>query len=120
MEGFLKNLGERIRGIRKASRLSQAQLAEKAGLHTTYVSDVERGEARKVSAEVLYAIAQALGVRLADLVADVDSNPELQELLGECLGGLRQLDRQRQQAVLNVLKALLAEIGGMQSPTGIA
>ena len=35
--------GKLVAGLRKAARLSQEELAERAGLHRTYVSQVERG-----------------------------------------------------------------------------
>ncbi|MFV1951069.1 MAG: helix-turn-helix domain-containing protein [Nitrospinota bacterium] len=42
-------LGEKIRAIRKAKKISQETLAELSGLHPTYISDIERG---KVNASV--------------------------------------------------------------------
>ena len=53
---FARNL----RRLRSASGLSQEELAERAGLHRTYISSVENGN-RNVSIENIYAIARALG-----------------------------------------------------------
>jgi transcriptional regulator with XRE-family HTH domain len=47
--------------------LTQEQLAEKAGLHWTFISGVERG-IRNISILKLHRIATSLGVRLRDLV----------------------------------------------------
>ena len=47
MRSFPKHrriLGEKIRTVRKQTRMSQEKLAERADLNTTYVSAVERGE----------------------------------------------------------------------------
>jgi len=63
-------IGERIRRQRKCAGLTQEASAEKAGLHPVYVGEVERGE-ETASVAALIRIARALGVRLADLVADV-------------------------------------------------
>jgi len=60
-------LGRTIRELRKGRGLSQEALAEKAGLHRTYVGSVERGE-RNVTLTSLTRIAKALGVRTADLL----------------------------------------------------
>lgn len=51
----------RIRQIREGQGLSQEGLADKADLHRTYVSSVERGE-RNVTIDSLERLADALGV----------------------------------------------------------
>ena len=62
-----KPLGESIRKRRLALGLTQEELAEKADLHWTYISGIERG-VRNVSIVNLFHIATALGVRVRDLV----------------------------------------------------
>jgi len=62
----LATLGKTIRNRRKAYGLTQEEFAERAGLHRTYVADVERG-ARNVSILNVVWIARALGVTLSDL-----------------------------------------------------
>ena len=52
-----------------AGRLTQAQLAERCGLHRTFIGSVERGE-RNVSILNLRLIARVLRVKLADLFSD--------------------------------------------------
>jgi len=52
---------------REQRGLSQAQLAEAAGISTPYLSQIETGK-RKASLKVLSAIADRLGVILDDLV----------------------------------------------------
>jgi transcriptional regulator with XRE-family HTH domain len=59
-------LGRRIRQLRHARALTQEELAEWAGIHPTYLAGIERGE-RNPALENLYAIASALGVKLAEL-----------------------------------------------------
>lgn len=65
-----KIIGEAIRRQRKAAKLSQEKLAERADLHPVYLGQVERGE-EVVSIHALIRIAKALGGRLRDLVEDV-------------------------------------------------
>ena len=67
MEPIEKQLGKRIRQFRGTRKLSQEELAYKAGVHRTYLGGIERGE-RNPSLKNLAAIAKALNVRLADLV----------------------------------------------------
>lgn len=49
--------------------MTQEQLAEAADLHWTYISGIERG-IRNVSIVNLFNIANALKVRVRDLVKD--------------------------------------------------
>jgi transcriptional regulator with XRE-family HTH domain len=65
---FLREVGDRLRRLREGQRLTQAQLAQRCGVHRTFVGSVERGE-RNVSVLNLRAIAQALRVPLVELLA---------------------------------------------------
>ena len=58
---MLKKFGKKVRGLRKAQKLSQENLAEKAGLHYTYIGGIERGE-RNPSLKNIEKIANALKV----------------------------------------------------------
>ena len=69
MENMRKQLGQRIRFVRKNMSLSQEGLAERCGLHRTYIGGIERGE-RNVSLENMYKIAGALKVGMGDLFND--------------------------------------------------
>lgn len=53
--------------------MTQENVAEGAGLHTNYISSVERGE-RNISIANIERIAYALGVSMPDLLAD-DEKP---------------------------------------------
>jgi len=63
---FAKNLRE----ARLSLGLSQEGLAERSGLHRTYVGAVERGE-RNVSIDNMERLAKAVNVELGDLLARV-------------------------------------------------
>lgn len=63
-----KILAENVRRYRQATGLSQEELADRAGLHRTYISSVERAQ-RNVSLENIFKLASALGVEPQDLVA---------------------------------------------------
>lgn len=66
---FLERVGDRVRERRVAAGLTQAQLAERCGLHRTFVGSVERGE-RNVALLSLKKIAAALRVTPAALLSD--------------------------------------------------
>ena len=62
---LLKNFGKVVRSRRIALKISQETLAERADLHRTYISDVERG-ARNVSLLNILAISSALDLKPVD------------------------------------------------------
>ena len=59
-------LGAAIKRERSNLGISQGELAERAGLHRTYVSDVERGT-RNPSIQSVEKLARALHVSVAKL-----------------------------------------------------
>jgi len=63
---LLSLLGEVVRKRRLALDLSQEELAARAGVHRTYLSDIERG-ARNITITVLTRLAEALEVRVSRL-----------------------------------------------------
>ena len=67
---FLRQVGDRIREMRSERRLTQAQLADKCGLHRTFIGSVERGE-RNISILNLRLIAKVLRMSLASLLDSV-------------------------------------------------
>ncbi len=58
--------GSRVRELRRAQGLSQEELADRAGLHRTYLSGIERGQ-RNPSLKNIAAIAETLGLGLSAL-----------------------------------------------------
>ena len=65
---------ERSQRDRRKRGWSQEEFADRVGIHRTYVGDVERG-ARTIGLVNIARIAQALGVSVAALTADVDRGP---------------------------------------------
>ena len=61
--------GKRVRQLRLAAGWTQEQLAEAAGITTTYTSDLERGT-KVPSLTVALKISRALRVSVADLLRD--------------------------------------------------
>jgi HTH-type transcriptional regulator/antitoxin HipB len=57
------SLGAAIRHYRTEAGLTQAELAEMAGLHRTYLSDLERGKETEQVKRILRVFRQ-LGVRM--------------------------------------------------------
>lgn len=96
-------MGQRIRRYRKASNLSQEQLAERAGISVTHMSHIETGNT-KLSLPVLVNIANTLSVQTDAIIYE---NPpanktlvkrELSELIDSCSAN-------KLNVIVDVLKA---------------
>lgn len=61
-------LGARVTKHRKERGLNLSELAAAAKLSKSYVSSIEAGDTPRPSGETLYAIAEALGVTMSDLL----------------------------------------------------
>jgi transcriptional regulator with XRE-family HTH domain len=62
-----ERVGLNLQRLRREKGLSQEELADRAGIHQTYLSGVERGK-RNPTVSVLQRIAEALGADIEDLV----------------------------------------------------
>jgi transcriptional regulator with XRE-family HTH domain len=60
-------LGRNLRRLRDEKGLSQEAFAHEAGIHRTYISDIERGS-RNPTVTVVEKIAQALGTAAAAML----------------------------------------------------
>jgi transcriptional regulator with XRE-family HTH domain len=64
-----KVFASRLRQIRQGKGLSQEELADRAGLHRTYVGSVERGE-RNISIDNIERLAKALEIDIIELLKE--------------------------------------------------
>ncbi len=62
--------GKRVRELRLKRKWSQEKLAEESGLHTTYISGIERGK-RNVGLENIVTLAHALKIEAGQLLKGV-------------------------------------------------
>ena len=86
----LHKVGLQIRALRICHGLTQADLAEAAGLSVPYISHIERGR-KTVSLGSLLRIADALNVNINQLLIDlrqssdaIECQPALQSLFADC------------------------------------
>jgi len=70
-----RQIGARLKRARQDRGLTQDQLAEAAGFHTTYIAKVEAGD-RTPSLETLIRLSSIMQVSLQSVVAVVDQNPD--------------------------------------------
>lgn len=68
-------IGQRIRNYRIGQKLSQEELAEKCGLHPTYIGQVERGE-KNATLETISRITSSLSIPLSTFFEKIDDCQE--------------------------------------------
>ena len=66
-----REIGDRIRMMREARKVSQERLADKSGIHRSHMGEIERGKCN-VTVETLRKIGVALDVSLAVLLKGVE------------------------------------------------
>jgi transcriptional regulator with XRE-family HTH domain len=66
-QDILKQIGLKIRGIRKNAGITQEELAYQSGLDRSYVGDIERGE-RNFGIMCLFKIASTLNCPLEKIL----------------------------------------------------
>jgi transcriptional regulator with XRE-family HTH domain len=64
---------EVLKRLRLNASLSQESLAEKAGLHRTYISQLERAE-RSPSLETAMRISEVLGIPFSEMARQLDQS----------------------------------------------
>jgi transcriptional regulator with XRE-family HTH domain len=66
----LRTFGQAVRAQRERQNISQEELADRSGLHRTYIGGVERGE-RNIGLLNVLRIAKALKMSASDLLRDI-------------------------------------------------
>ncbi|MEK3718453.1 helix-turn-helix domain-containing protein [Paenibacillus sp. FSL R7-0333] len=106
---ILKQVGARIRALRKEQALSQEALGEKGGFHFSYIGQIERGE-KNVSLLNLHKIAESLEVNIIQLFAYqgeefmvTAAESDIQDIVSM----LREANDEKIRLAKNVLKELL-------------
>jgi len=90
-------VGERLRALREAKKLSQGDIEKRTGLLRCYISRVENGHTVP-AVETLEKFARALEVPLYQLFYDGDEPPKLPNLPKRLTGDMIALGVQRKDA----------------------
>jgi len=107
-----KEIGERVRAIRQAREMTQAQLAEILGTRHTNVSGIERGT-RGLTIQQLVKLARALDVSPAEIL-DVDRSKAGKRSNGHLprrFERIKTLPRARQRVLHEIIDAFLDKHG---------
>jgi transcriptional regulator with XRE-family HTH domain len=66
----MTELSDNLKRLRTDKRLSQAALSRLADVSPAYLSELESGQGKRPSGQVLLRLAKALGVTIAELIGD--------------------------------------------------
>lgn len=110
---IVARFGQRLREVRSSRGLTQAQLAEKAEVTTSYITRLENGSSAP-GIDLVARLAAALGTTVADLLPTTSPPDELAVLRDRArtlLGTLLQTDDRATLALVNQFLARLIETG---------
>lgn len=105
MSDIARIIGKRLRGYRAAQGLSQERLAERAGLHPTYIGQVERGE-KNLTVESLEKIMRALGVPMAEVFEVIEEQNEERNYPRQAYELLLARSPEQQESLINILSEI--------------
>ena len=109
---LLKYLGERIRTIRKVQNISQERLAELAGLHPVFISNVETGKV-KASICSYNSIANALNMSLSELVELPGEKESWDSNMVALFQSAKRLSKDKQTVFVETVKGMLSGLEGV-------
>ncbi len=103
-----KEIGQRIRSLRKRQGLTQEEMADKCGLHWTYVGGLERGE-RNPTLTTMQKVAAGLGVSVTELLnakafQSASSDQDTRE------GRLMRLLRRKDNGTVDLAAGIVREV----------
>lgn len=73
MKHINKALGRVLVKYRVIAKISQEELADRAGIHRTYVSQIERG-LKSPTLSVLFEISTSLNIKASILIAEIEQS----------------------------------------------
>ncbi len=97
-------VGSRIKSLRSSQGISQAVMAEAAGISPKYIGEVERGEAN-ISIELIGRLAMALNVPMSAILENEHEQPH-EKLILEIQRLSPYLGEKDAQLVYRMVKAL--------------
>lgn len=102
-----EKFGRRIRTLRKAKKLSQEELAERCGLHTTYIGQIERGE-KNASLESIQKLSAGLEISVAEIFENFKDEQSCSDntLIEEIYSRLYLLDDKTLESLSHIISNL--------------
>lgn len=97
-------IGQRIREVRVSKKLTQEYVAEKTGVNTSHISNLETGKV-KVSLTLLVGICNALDTTV-DFVLETEYHLPTSIIEKELLNTIKDMDSTKKETLLRIAKVL--------------
>jgi len=110
-EQFLKDLGGRIRKLRKDHGMTQGELAESMGVTQALIASYESAR-RSIPLRKLVAMSEVLGISVEDVIGRSSKQPRKPgpaSILERKITELEKLPRSDQQFFIRMLDSALAQ-----------
>lgn len=104
MSKIAKQVGARLRAYRQQRHYSQEKLAELAGVHPTYIGQLERGE-KNASLETVEKVCQALEIPMSKLFENLETEPDC---AAQCYALILQQPVAEQRQLLELIRQIIA------------
>ncbi len=99
-------IGQRIRNYRFQSGLNQEELAERCGLHPTYIGQVERGE-KNATIESISKIANGLSLPLSTLFENIGKTNNSDNFPCQAYNIMLTLPLDEQEKLLKIMQMIV-------------
>lgn len=106
MSEIARIIGERLRHRRQELKYSQETVAEKAGLHPTYIGQVERGE-KNATIESIEKLCIALDYPMEDLFAKIVVINKQESIASQCYSLIVSQPEREQEQLYGILKQII-------------
>jgi len=110
MKEILEVFGKRLKTLRKERKMTQEELADKLGLHNSYIGLLERGE-RIPSLLTLDKIAKYFGVKPADLIMEEQKAQKMDLKQKELLYIVREGSQEELDKLYKIAKIVMETTG---------
>ena len=110
MKKIYREIGARVRSLRLTLKLTQAAVAERAGIDASFYGQLERG-ANTPSLRTLFSIAAVLHVEPAELLPRIKYRIDKDILMAEALDTMiSKLKPRRRRFLMSVVRDLTDEL----------
>lgn len=106
MSSLSVEIGQRIRSYRLQNGFNQEELAEKCGLHPTYIGQVERGE-KNATLESVSKIANGLSLPLSTLFENIGSGSDNDNYPAKAYDLMLSLPPDEQEKMIKIMQMII-------------